>query len=214
MSAVGYRGKRSLDIVILAATALPVVAVGTVAALAVRLTSRGPVLFRQERIGLNGEPFEALKFRSMLDGDNPLIPAEDRITRVGRILRRFSLDELPQLINVARGEMSIIGPRPTIREQVDRYDDFQRRRLEVRPGITGLAQINGRNSIPWDERIRHDVDYVERCSPRLDLSILARTFGAVSSGEGVEGHPEDDPIVTGHHPTPARSEQPPPPEES
>jgi lipopolysaccharide/colanic/teichoic acid biosynthesis glycosyltransferase len=194
---VGYRGKRSLDLLILAATALPVVAVGAIVALAVRLTSQGPVLFRQERIGLNGEPFQALKFRSMLDGDNPLIPAENRITKVGRILRRFSLDELPQLINVARGEMSVVGPRPTLNEQVDRYNDVQRRRLEVRPGITGLAQINGRNSIPWDERIRYDVDYVERCSLRLDLSILAGTLGAVTSAEGVEGHPDDDPIVTG-----------------
>lgn len=196
-SVVGYRGKRLLDVVILAAGAPVVLVVGAVAAVAVRLTSRGPVLFRQERIGLNGKAFEALKFRSMLDGDNPLIPADDRITSVGRVLRRFSLDELPQLINVARGDMSVIGPRPTLREQVERYDGFQRRRLEVRPGITGLAQINGRNSIPWDERIRYDVDYVDRCSLRLDLSILARTLGAVSSGEGVEGHPDDDPIVTG-----------------
>lgn len=194
---VGYRGKRLLDGVILAAVSPVALLVGAVAAVAVKVTSRGPVLFRQERIGLDGVPFEALKFRSMLDGDNPLIPADDRITTVGRVLRRFSLDELPQLINVARGDMSVIGPRPTVREQVERYDDFQRRRLEVRPGITGLAQINGRNSIPWDERIRYDVDYVNRCSLRLDLSILARTLGAVSSGEGVEGHPDDDPIVTG-----------------
>lgn len=195
--AVGYRGKRLLDVVILAAIVPLVLVVGAVVAVTVKLTSRGPVLFRQERIGLNGEAFEALKFRSMLDGENPLIPTHDRITAVGRVLRRFSLDELPQLINVARGDMSVIGPRPTLREQVERYDDFQRRRLEVRPGITGLAQVNGRNSIPWDERIRYDIDYVDRCSLKLDVSILARTLGAVSSGEGVEGHPDDDPIVTG-----------------
>lgn len=194
---VGYRGKRLCDLVLLAVAGVPAAAVGIIAAAAVRLTSRGPVLFRQERIGLNGGPFEALKFRSMLEGDNPLIPAEGRITPVGRILRRFSLDELPQLFNVARGDMSVVGPRPTLREQVERYDDSQRRRLEVRPGITGLAQINGRNSIAWDERIRYDIDYVDRCSLRLDLSILARTLGAVFSGDGVEGHPTDDPIVTG-----------------
>lgn len=195
--AIGYRGKRGLDLAILGVVAVPAAALGTIAAIAVRLTSRGPVLFRQRRIGLDGMPFEALKFRSMLHGDNPAIPDASRITPVGRVLRRFSLDELPQLLNVARGDMSIVGPRPTLPEQVERYDVFQRRRLEVRPGITGLAQIRGRNTIAWDERIRHDVEYVEECSLCLDLAILARTLGAVLSGEGVEGHPDDDPIVTG-----------------
>ena len=131
--------------------------VGGLAALAIRLTSRGPVLFRQERVGKGGEPFEVVKFRTMvhLDEPNPLIPDPDRITRVGAFLRRFSLDELPQLLNVARGEMSIVGPRPTLAYQVERYSDRERQRLRVRPGLTGLAQVNGRNAIAWSERIEH-----------------------------------------------------------
>lgn len=197
MKTVGYRHKRALDLALLTLVAVPAVSIGAIAAAAVKLTSPGPVFFRQERIGLHGEAFQALKFRSMIHGDNPTIPDESRITPVGRLLRRLSLDELPQLVNVARGEMSIVGPRPTLREQVERYDIVQRRRLEVRPGITGLAQINGRNSISWEERFRYDVDYVDRCSLRLDFAILARTLGAVISGAGVEGHPPDDPIVTG-----------------
>ena len=120
---------------------------GAVCAVAVRLTSPGPVLFRQERIGMGGEPFEMVKFRSMRHGVNPIFPDADRITRVGRLLRRTSLDELPNLINVARGEMSIVGPRPTLAYQVERYDDRQRNRLAVRPGLTGLAQVNGRNAL-------------------------------------------------------------------
>lgn len=183
---------RLLDVVILAIVGLPAALIGAVCAIAVRLTSPGPVLFRQERIGLGGQPFTVLKFRTMYDGPNPIFPDASRITPVGRFLRRFSLDELPQLVNVARGEMSVVGPRPTLAYQVERYDEHQRRRLDVRPGLTGLAQVSGRNALTWAERIEFDVQYVERRSLRLDLSILARTARALLGGEGVEGHPVDD----------------------
>ncbi len=189
-----YRGKRAFDLAILALLAIPAALLGGLCALAVRLTSRGPVIFRQERVGRDGAPFVVWKFRTMVDRDNPLIPDASAITPVGAVLRRTSLDELPQLVNVARGEMSIVGPRPTLAYQVDRYSPRQRGRLAVRPGLTGLAQVNGRNAIGWGERIEHDLDYVERQSVRLDLTILARTAAALISGEGVEGHAHDDPL--------------------
>jgi lipopolysaccharide/colanic/teichoic acid biosynthesis glycosyltransferase len=151
-------------------------------------------MFRQKRVGKNGVEFEVLKFRTMFDRDNSVFPDASSITPVGKILRRFSLDELPQLICVARGQMSIVGPRPTLQYQVDRYDDFQRRRLEVKPGLTGLAQISGRNSLTWSKRIELDVEYVDRQSLFLDLKILARTFWTLISGDGVEGHPTEDAI--------------------
>ena len=144
---------------------------------------------------MNGEPFEVLKFRTMLDGPNPIFPDATRITRVGRILRRLSLDELPQLINVARGEMSVVGPRPTLAYQVERYDEHQLRRLAVRPGLTGRAQVSGRNSLPWAERIDLDVEYVESQSPVEDLRLVLRTVTTILTGDGVEGHPTDDPLA-------------------
>lgn len=183
---------RPLDLAVLAVVALPAAVLGAMCALAVRLTSSGPVLFRQERVGRHGVPFTVLKFRTMVDEPNPIFPDASRITSAGRVLRRLSLDELPQLVNVARGEMSIVGPRPTLAYQVERYDDRQRRRLEVRPGLTGLAQVSGRNALSWPERIEIDVQYVEQRSLRLDLTILARTARALLGGEGVEGHPTDD----------------------
>ena len=191
----GYPGKRALDLLVVAAAAAPAIAVGALCALAIRCTSRGPILFRQTRVGLDGADFEVLKFRTMVDGDNPVFPDADRITRVGRLLRRSSLDELPQLWNVARGDMSIVGPRPTLRYQSERYDDRQRRRLAVRPGLTGLAQVSGRNTLTWPERIEHDLDYVDRRSLRLDLSILARTARVLVTGGGTTGHPHDDPLA-------------------
>ena len=187
---------------VLAVVAVPVAAVGAVCALAVRLTSPGPVLFRQERIGLDGVPFTVLKFRTMIDAPNPIFPDASRITSAGRILRRLSLDELPQLVNVARGDMSVVGPRPTLAYQVERYDDRQRHRLDVRPGLTGLAQVSGRNALSWGDRIDLDLEYVERQSVRLDLSIILRTAKALIAGEGVEGHPTDDPLAAhGSDPT-------------
>jgi lipopolysaccharide/colanic/teichoic acid biosynthesis glycosyltransferase len=162
-------------------------------AIAIRIEDGGPVLFRQSRAGRNGRLFAVLKFRSMVvDADQRglglnVAEGDDRITRVGRHLRDWSLDELPQLINVARGEMSLVGPRPGLAEHATRYDAFQRRRLEVRPGLTGWAQVNGRNALSWEERIALDVWYVDHRSPRLDLSILRRTPGVIIRKEGLFG---------------------------
>jgi lipopolysaccharide/colanic/teichoic acid biosynthesis glycosyltransferase len=162
-------------------------------ALAVKLEDRGPVLYRQRRVGKDGEEFELLKLRTMIVGAETrgaglaVNKGDPRITRVGRLLRRLSLDELPQLWNVVRGEMSLIGPRPTLAYQVERYTGRQRRRLEVKPGITGWAQIHGRAALPWEERIELDVWYVEHRSPGIDLRILLRTplalFGGTYKGE-------------------------------
>ena len=191
-----YRGKRVVDLAILAVVAVPAVVRAVPCAVAVKLTSPGPVLFRQERIGRNGRPFELLKFRTMTTGPNALIPDQADITRVGAMLRRISLDELPQLLNVARGEMSIVGPRPTLAYQVDRYTDAQRRRLCVNPGVTGWAQLQGRNEIPWARRIEYDLEYIDTLqSPARDVSILIRSVLAALTGGGVEGHPADDPIA-------------------
>jgi lipopolysaccharide/colanic/teichoic acid biosynthesis glycosyltransferase len=161
------------------------------AALAIKLESRGPVIYRQRRIGKDGRPFELLKLRTMVPGAESMgagiyvLEGDPRITRTGRLLRRFSLDELPNLVNVLRGELAIVGPRPTVQEQVDGYTVRQRRRLEVKPGITGWAQINGRTSLPWPERIELDVWYVEHRSLRLDLRILARTARLLATGHGL-----------------------------
>jgi len=158
------------------------------AALAVKLEDRGPVLYRQTRVGKDGIYFELLKLRTMVVGAEKMgagyavDEGDARITRAGRILRKLSLDELPQLWNVIRGEMSIIGPRPTLRYQVERYDERQLRRLAVKPGITGWAQIQGRATLPWAERIELDVWYVEHRSPALDVKILARTPLALFGG--------------------------------
>src|SRR5262245_34242630 len=161
------------------------------AAIAIKLESRGPVFYRQRRVGRAGRPFDLWKLRTMVPGAESMgagiyvLDGDPRITRAGRLLRRFSLDELPNLVNVLRGEMSIVGPRPTVQEQVDRYTDRQLRRLEVKPGITGWAQVNGRTSLSWPERIELDVWYVENRSLRLDLRILARTARLLASGHGL-----------------------------
>ena len=162
-------------------------------ALAIKLEDRGPVFYRQRRVGLHGNEFELLKLRTMEVGAESrgaglaVNEGDPRITRVGRVLRRLSFDELPQLWNVVRGDMSLIGPRPTLAYQVERYTPRQRRRLDVKPGITGWAQVHGRARLPWDERIELDVWYVEHRSPLLDLQILARTpvalFGGTYKGE-------------------------------
>jgi lipopolysaccharide/colanic/teichoic acid biosynthesis glycosyltransferase len=162
-----------------------------VAAIAIKLDSRGPVLYRQRRAGLRGEPFEVCKLRTMRQGADPVgvgtpvLENDPRVTRVGRFLRRLSLDELPNLVNVLRGEMAIVGPRPTIPAQVDDYTPRQRRRHEVLPGITGWAQVQGRAGIPWEERIELDLYYVERRSTALDARILARTVWLVLTGQGL-----------------------------
>jgi lipopolysaccharide/colanic/teichoic acid biosynthesis glycosyltransferase len=167
------------------AVASPVIAL---AAAAIKLEDRGPVLYRQSRVGKDGEEFELLKLRTMVVGAETMgkgfavDEGDRRITRVGRLLRRLSLDELPQLWNVVRGEMSVIGPRPTLAYQVESYTPHQRRRLAVRPGITGWAQVHGRAAIPWEERIELDVWYVDNRTPLLDLKILAKTPLALLTG--------------------------------
>ena len=191
-----YSTKRLIDLALLAVIAIPAAVVGLACAVAVRFTSRGPVFFRQERVGMDEHPFEMIKFRTMVDrGDNPLVPDPARITSAGRWLRRFSLDELPQLLNVARGEMSIVGPRPALVFQLDNFTDRQRRRASVRPGLTGLAQVSGRNEITWSERIEFDLAYIHRQSPLADLRLAIRTPIALLSGEGVEGHEAADPLI-------------------
>ena len=157
-------------------------------ALAVKLEDGGPVFFRQTRVGKDGEDFDLLKLRTMVVGAEKkgagyaVDAGDSRITRVGGVLRKTSVDELPQLWNVLRGEMSLIGPRPTLRYQVDTYTERQRKRLDVRPGLTGWAQVNGRAALPWAERIELDVWYVEHRSPLLDLRILLRTPLALFGG--------------------------------
>jgi len=161
------------------------------AIVAIRLESKGSPIYRQRRVGKDGEPFDMLKLRTMVAGAEfmgaglAINAGDPRVTRVGRLLRRLSLDELPNLVNVVRGEMAIVGPRPTIQAQVDQYTDRQRRRLEVKPGITGWAQVNGRASLPWDERIELDVWYVDHRSLPLDLRILARTALMLVTGHGL-----------------------------
>ncbi|MBA2580553.1 MAG: sugar transferase [Thermoleophilaceae bacterium] len=187
----GHALRRAADIV-LAAVALALTSPLLLAAMvAIRLESPGSALFRQRRVGRDGEPFELLKLRTMVSGAERIgagiaVDAGDaRITRVGALLRRVSLDELPNLVNVLRGEMAIVGPRPTIQAQVDQYTERQRRRLEVRPGITGWAQVNGRASLPWPERIELDVWYVDHRTWRLDVAILVRTAQLLVSGRGL-----------------------------
>jgi len=182
---------RALDVAVAGALLVLASPLLAVSALAIRLESRGPALYRQRRVGMDGEPFELWKLRTMVPGAEAMgagiyvLEGDARITRVGRVLRRLSLDELPNLINVLRGEMALVGPRPTIQEQVDRYTDRQRRRLEVKPGITGWAQVNGRLTLPWPERIELDVWYVENRSLRLDLQILAKTVKMLATGRGL-----------------------------
>jgi lipopolysaccharide/colanic/teichoic acid biosynthesis glycosyltransferase len=177
--------KRAIDVLgasLGLALSAPVLAAS---ALAVRLEDDGPVLFRQERVGRDGESFEVLKLRTMIvdahtQGAGYAVDKGDsRITRIGHLLRKTSIDELPQLWNVLRGEMSIVGPRPTLSYQVEQYTDRQRRRLEVKPGLTGWAQVNGRASLSWPERIELDVWYVEHRSLALDLRILLRTVSVL-----------------------------------
>jgi lipopolysaccharide/colanic/teichoic acid biosynthesis glycosyltransferase len=184
---------RGADI-LLAAVGLAITSpVLVVAGVAIRVDSRGPAIYRQRRAGKAGRSFELYKLRTMQLGADPVgvgtpvLPGDPRVTRVGRVLRRLSLDELPNLLNVLRGEMAIVGPRPTLPAQVELYSERQRRRLEVKPGLTGWAQINGRAGIPWAERIELDVWYVDHRSAALDARILARTARLLLSGHGLYG---------------------------
>jgi lipopolysaccharide/colanic/teichoic acid biosynthesis glycosyltransferase len=179
--------KRAMDVVVAAAALVVLAPVLAAVALLVVLTMGRPVLFRQVRPGRHGQRFELVKFRTMRAG-----PGDDaeRLTAVGRLLRSTSLDELPQLWSVVRGEMSLVGPRPLLVEYLDRYTPRQARRHEVRPGITGLAQVAGRNRLDWDRRLELDVSYVEQRNLALDVRILARTLARVARRDGVsaEGH--------------------------
>lgn len=184
-------GRRVFDVIVAGAG----LAIGSplllVAIVAIKLESHGPALYRQRRVGRDGVEFDLLKLRTMVDGAEHVgagLAVEEhdsRITRVGALLRRTSLDELPNLVNVLRGEMSVIGPRPTIPVQVAQYTPRQRRRLAVKPGITGWAQVNGRAALPWSERIELDLHYIEHRSARLDAEIIRRTARLVLSGHGL-----------------------------
>jgi lipopolysaccharide/colanic/teichoic acid biosynthesis glycosyltransferase len=183
--------RRAFDVVVAAAALALAAPVLALALAAIRLESKGHPIYRQRRIGKDGAPFDVLKLRTMVAGAESMgsglavNEGDPRITRVGAVLRRFSIDELPNLVNVLRGDMAIVGPRPTVPVQVEQYTDRQRGRLAVRPGITGWAQVNGRTSLPWDERIELDLWYIEHRSWRLDLQILLRTAAIVLGGEGL-----------------------------
>jgi lipopolysaccharide/colanic/teichoic acid biosynthesis glycosyltransferase len=183
--------RRAIDVLVSAvalALAAPLLAA---AALAIRRESPGGAIYRQRRIGKDGRPFEVLKLRTMVDGAERIGAGfavdrgDPRITRVGAFLRRTSIDELPNLLNVLRGDMSLIGPRPTLPHQVEAYDERQRGRLAIRPGITGWAQVNGRASLPWPERIELDLHYIEHRSLALDLEIVRRSFAVLLAGDGL-----------------------------
>jgi len=187
--------RRAVDIVVACLALLSSAPVLLLAIGAIRLESRGAAIYRQRRIGRDGKAFDVLKLRTMVDGAEHIGAGlavnvnDSRITRVGAFLRRTSLDELPNLLNVLRGEMSLIGPRPTLPAQVDRYSERQRGRLTVKPGITGWAQVNGRASLPWAQRIELDLYYIEHRSLALDLKILSRTPAMVLGGAGLyKGH--------------------------
>ena len=188
---MSYAGKRALDVVVagsLLALSAPVLAA---AAVLIRLESHGHPIYRQRRVGRDGAPFELYKLRTMVAGAESIGPGlalaegDARITRLGRLLRRTSMDELPNLVNVLRGEMSVVGPRPTVQVQVDRYSERQRGRLAVNPGLTGWAQVQGRASLPWSERIELDLHYIERANLRLDLRILVLTARMAVTGHGL-----------------------------
>jgi lipopolysaccharide/colanic/teichoic acid biosynthesis glycosyltransferase len=184
--------KRAVDVAVAGPLLLASAPVQAVVAVAVAARLGRPVLFRQRRPGLHGEPFTILKFRTMRPVDVPAGRVDDasRLTRLGRFLRATSLDELPTLVNVLHGDMSLVGPRPLLMAYLTRYSPAQARRHEVRPGLTGLAQVSGRNAVGWDERLALDVEYVDTRSMRLDLTILRRTVGAVLRREGISADGE------------------------
>jgi len=189
---LGDAVRRAFDVLVSAVALMVLAAPLALVMLAVRLESPGGAVFRQRRVGRHGREFEVLKLRTMVQGAErmgaglAIERGDARITRLGALLRRTSIDELPQLVNVLRGEMAIVGPRPTVPSQVERYDDRQRERLLVRPGLTGWAQVQGRTTLTWPERIELDRHYVAARSLRLDAEILLRTVGVVLGGAGVE----------------------------
>ena len=183
--------RRAFDVVVAGVALALASPVLLVAIAAIRLESKGHPIYRQRRVGKDGVAFDVLKLRTMVAGAESMgsglavTEGDPRITRVGAVLRRFSIDELPNLVNVLRGDMAIVGPRPTVPIQVEQYTERERGRLAVKPGITGWAQVNGRTSLPWHERIELDLWYIEHRSWRLDLRILLRTAAIVVGGEGL-----------------------------
>ena len=194
---IHYRAaKRAMDICLSATALILLSPLLAGVALAVRLTSPGPVIYRGARLGFAGRPFAMLKFRTMsvgaadtrnADGSTYSSADDPRVTRIGRVLRRTSLDELPQLWNVLKGDMSLVGPRPELPDQVRYYSEIDRRRLTVRPGLTGLAQVSGRNALTWQDRRGLDIKYVDSASLRMDLRLLFLTIPRVLSARGVFG---------------------------
>lgn len=185
---MSYPGKRLLDLVIVVATLPLTLPILVATSLVVAAALGRPVLFRQERAGLRGRPFQLVKFRTMTEARNAsgeLLADADRLPRFGRFLRSTSLDELPELWNIVRGEMSLVGPRPLPVRYLPRYSPVQARRHDVLPGLTGLAQVSGRNAVDWADRLAFDIEYVRRASLGLDLSILLRTLRSVVSRRGV-----------------------------
>jgi lipopolysaccharide/colanic/teichoic acid biosynthesis glycosyltransferase len=185
------RRKRALDVLVSGTVLLVAGPLLAAILVAIRLETHGHPVYRQRRVGRDGRPFELFKLRTMVSGAETMgkglavDEGDERITRLGAWLRRTSIDELPNLVNVLHGEMSLVGPRPTVQVQVDRYDDRQRRRLDALPGLTGWAQVNGRASLPWHERIELDLWYIEHASLRLDLRILARSAHLAATGTGL-----------------------------
>lgn len=200
----GYRGKRLLDLLLTTITAplwAPVVAVLVIV---VRVRLGAPALFVQARPGLHGAPFHLIKLRTMSDARDAtgvLLPDGDRLTPLGQFLRSTSLDELPELWNVLRGDMSLVGPRPLLTKYLPLYNEHHRRRHDVRPGVTGMAQVSGRNAITWPEKLDLDVEYVDRCSLALDMRILLRSARAVLRREGISAEGQATmPEFTGYDP--------------
>lgn len=189
---MSYPGKRLMDLVLTTPALLVSLPIQAVTAAAIRLTMGSPVLFRQQRPGLGGEPFEMLKFRTMMlpDPDKGLVSDADRMTRLGSFLRSTSLDELPTLWNIVKGDMSVVGPRPLLMQYLDRYTPEQTRRHSVAPGLTGLAQVNGRNAISWEKKFALDVDYVDNHTAVLDLKIILRTALQVVRRDGITAQGE------------------------
>ncbi|MDQ7824486.1 MAG: sugar transferase [Candidatus Eremiobacteraeota bacterium] len=183
--------KRALDLFLVFIGLLLTAPVMAAAALIIKLESKGPLFFLQERIGKDGKPFTIFKFRTMVDGAEhigaglDLVKGDPRITKSGHFLRRWCIDELPQLFNVLRGEMSCVGPRPTLRYQVEQYTGHERRRLEVKPGMTGLATVKGRNALSWPERIEWDIWYVDHYSFWLDIKLILATFSLLAKSDVV-----------------------------
>jgi len=193
-------GKRLLDLALTVPALILLAPVMSVVALAVWLTTGRPVLFCQVRPGLHAQPFTMLKFRTMsddTDADGDLLPDAHRLTRLGRFLRRTSLDELPELWNVLRGHMSLVGPRPLLMAYLPLYNAEQARRHQVQPGITGWAQVNGRNALTWEQKFDQDLHYLDHVSPGFDLRVLALTVREVFRGRGIsqDGHATARPFV-------------------